>query len=130
MRIISAIPTRTSVWLAVSADPSFLLSTKNRHKRAADDEEVIGVSTTMVFGHAAIQVFTIRVPEYVTDTTEITANVRAAPWHDLTMRVWPPRSTFPWPPSVGLNGESGINLFADRFETSGFDRRELDTLVL
>jgi hypothetical protein len=66
LRKVNAIPRRTSVWLAVSVDASYLLSTKTRHKRSADTDDITGASTTMVFGHVALQVFTIRVPSFVT----------------------------------------------------------------
>jgi hypothetical protein len=83
LRTVSAIPRRTSVWLAVSVDASYVLSAKTWHRRS-----ITGVSTTMVFGHVALQVFTIRVPSFVTARTEVTANVRAGPWSDLTLRKW------------------------------------------
>src|SRR5207253_2251976 len=51
LRTVSAIPTRTSVWFAASVDPSYLLTAKTRHKRTEDNDELTGVSTTMVFGH-------------------------------------------------------------------------------
>ena len=99
-----------------------MLSTKTRHKRSVDSDDITGVSTTMVFGHVALQVLTIRVPSFVTARTEVTANVRAAPWSDLTLRIWPTQPTsLVWPPRTGLNGEAGINLFADRFSTSDLE---------
>jgi hypothetical protein len=131
LRRVNAIPRRTSVWLAVSVDASYLLSTKTRHKRSADTDDITGVSTTMVFGHVALQVFTIRVPSFVTARTEVTANVRAAPWSDLTLRVWPTQpASLVWPPRTGLNGEAGINLFADRFSTSDLEEETLGTLAV
>jgi hypothetical protein len=94
-----------------------------------DDDEITGISTTMLFGHVALQVFTIRVPPFVTARTEVTANVRAAPWSDLTLRVWPTQpASLVWPPGAGLNGEAGINLFAERFSTSEIEKEALQTL--
>jgi hypothetical protein len=85
----------------------------------------------MAFGHAAIQVLTIRVPPSVTDHAMITTNVRAAPWRDSTVQIWPTQtSTIVWPPKSRLNGEVGLDLFAERFSTSGIDEKLLDELAI
>ncbi len=62
LRTLSAIPWRTSVWLATSVDPSYFVSTKNRHLDAENAKNISGVSITMAFAHVVLQVFTIRVP--------------------------------------------------------------------
>jgi hypothetical protein len=62
LRTLSAIPWRTSVWLATSIDPSYFMSTKNRHLDAENTKNISGVSITMAFAHVVLQVFTIRVP--------------------------------------------------------------------
>jgi hypothetical protein len=130
-RTLNAVPQRTSVWLAMSVDPSHMESTKHRHKENEDSNECKGVSTTMGFGHVALQVFTIRVPEFVGPHTKVTASVRAGPWNDSTVRVWPPQpSSVVWPPKVGLNGEIGFDFFAKRFRISDVDEQTHDEIDL
>ena len=64
LRLRSAIPWRTTIWLAASAEPDWFMSTKNRHLGEAE-EDISGVSITMGFAHVVLQVLTIRVPENV-----------------------------------------------------------------
>src|SRR3989304_5489170 len=54
VRSRAAIPWRTSVWLAASADPAWFMSTKNRHVGAAA-QGIVGASTTMGVGHIFLQ---------------------------------------------------------------------------
>jgi hypothetical protein len=69
LRIGGAIPSRTSVWLAASADPSWFMSTSNRHLGADKEQDIGGVSVTMGFAHVVLQVLTIKVPLDVGPTT-------------------------------------------------------------
>lgn len=128
-RLRAEIPWRTSVWLAASADAHSFMSTKNRHMDATS-KEISGVSSTMVFGAVALQVLTMRVPPEIGPNTLITTNVRQGPWSDATLQIWPAREAATWPPSVGLNGELGLNLLADRFSTTECGRDEIDTLTV
>lgn len=131
LRTLNTIPEHTYVWLAVSADPNYLMSTKTRHIKKEDSSEVNGISTTMAFGHIALQVFTIRVPPNVTASTKVTTDVRRAPWEDVTVRVWPHRPPpLDWPPRKGLNGEKGLNLFAERFSVVGLPKEDLTPIFL
>jgi len=118
LRSVAAIPTRTSVWLAACAEPSFFMSSKNRHS-GLDPQSPAAVSTTIVLAHAVLQVFTIRLAEEVRPETGVTVDVRRGPWEQATIRVWPPQSTVvSWPPPIGLNGGEGLDIFADRFVTA------------
>ena len=101
LRSSAEVPWRTSIWLAASADPAWFMSTKNRHIGVA--EGVAGASTTMGFGHIALQVLTIRVPESVGPKTAVTTDVGRGPWDELTVQIWPPRATINWPPAMGVN---------------------------
>jgi hypothetical protein len=71
----------------------------------------------MGFGHIALQVLTIRVPESVGPKTAVTTDVRRGPWDELTVQIWPPRATINWPPAMGVNGEDGLEMLAERFNT-------------
>ena len=90
-RLRAAIPERTSVWLAASTDLEWFMSTKNRHL-GDTSADISGVSITMAFAHAVLQVFTIRVPETVGPETVVTANVRRGPWSEVTVPIWPHRT--------------------------------------
>jgi len=131
LRKLSAIPWRTSVWLAASVDPSYFMSTKNRHMDTENANDISGVSITMAFAHIVLQVFTIRVPQEVSPTTRVTANVRRGPWDQATVRIWPAQSARTvWPPPMGLNGESGLNALAERFSTASLDDDSIDSLAV
>ena len=128
LRLRETIPWRTSIWLAASADPAWFMSTKNRHMGAA--EGAAGVSITMAFAHVALQVLTIRVPETVGPITHVTTDVRRGPLDQLTVQVWPPRATVNWPPPMGLNGEMGLDAFAERFSAVDHNSGEVETLAV
>jgi hypothetical protein len=115
-RLRAEMPSRTSVWLAASATPDWFMSAKNRHLGAVP-AGFAGISTTMGFAHLVLQVLTIRVPEDVGPTTKVTTDVRKGQWSDATVQVWPTREDLRWPPRLGLNGESGLSLLAERFAT-------------
>jgi hypothetical protein len=131
LRIGGAIPWRTSVWLAASADPSWFMSTKNRHLGAGQEQDIGGVSITMAFAHVVLQVLTIRVPHQVGPATRVTTDVRPGPWDRVTVRIWPTQSAeASWPPPLGLNGQSGLDTLADRFSTSALDRDAMEILAV
>ena len=72
----------------------------------------------MAFGHVAVQVLTINVPESVGPKTEVTIDVRRGPWSQITAQIWPPRAAFEWPPTMGVQGEDGLDALADRFSAA------------
>jgi hypothetical protein len=131
LRILSAIPWRTSVWLATSVDPSFFLSSKNRHLDTENANDISGVSITMAFAHVVLQVLTIRVPRDVGPTTRVTTNVRRGPWDQATVQIWPAQSAqASWPPPLGLNSETGLDALAERFSTGALDENAVDSLAV
>lgn len=129
LRLRATIPWRTSIWLAASDAPDWFMSTKNRHT-GETPEGISGVSITMAFAHAVLQILTIRVPEDVGPKTEVTTDVRQGPWSQLTIQIWPPRAEVRWPPSMGLNGEAGFDALAERFRTVDRTRSEIVTLAV
>lgn len=127
-RTLGELPWRTSIWLAAVVSSSSFLSTKNRH---LGDGRLSAASTTMAFACVAIQVLTLRPPHDVGPQTVITAEVRKGAWRDATVGIWPHKNDpAAWPPQAGLNGELGLNLFADRFITTSVARSDVDTLVI
>ncbi len=127
LRLRGTIPWRTSIWLAAAAQSDWFMSIKNRHT-GKTSEHISGVSTTMAFAHAILQVLTIRVPDDVGPETKITTHVRRGPWSELTIQVWPPRGDIRWPPRLGLNGQTGLEALAERFSTSNQTVSEIETL--
>ena len=130
LRKWSALPWRTWVWLAASADPTYFMSAKNRHMEAGNDGNISGVSITMMFAHVVLQVLTIRVPNDVGPSTRITMDIRKGRWPEATVQIWPTQSRAVWPPPMGLNGESGLNLFAERFSTTSVGEDEIESLEI
>ena len=128
-RLRTEIPWRTSVWLAASATADAFMSTKNRHMGATPND-IVGVSVTMAFGAVVLQVLTMRVPPDIGPNTRVTTDVRRGPWAEATFQIWPPREATTWPPRVGLNGEIGLNLFADRFSTTESGRDEIEVMTV
>jgi hypothetical protein len=129
LRLRETIPWRTSVWLAASAEPDWFMSTKNRHL-GEEPAGISGVSITMGFAHAVLQVLTIRVPEVVGPDTQVTTGVRQGPWSQLTVRVWPPTAAAHWPPAMGLSGEAGLDALAERFRTTDASVSEIEPLTV
>jgi hypothetical protein len=128
LRSVTALPWRTTVWLAAFAEPSWFMSTKHRYQGTALAPS--GASTTMVFAHLALQVLTIRVPRSVVPETKITTNVRRGPWEQATVQVWSPQSiAATWPPPMRLTGETGIEVLSDRFKPT-HDDVSMDTLAV
>lgn len=131
LRTDGTIPWRTSVWLAASADPSWFMSIKNRHLGAGIEQDIVGASITMAFAHVVLQVLTIRVPHDVGPATHVTTDVRRGSWDQATVRIWPTQSTeISWPPILGLNGQIGLDAFADRFLTAALNQDEVETLAV
>ena len=78
-----------------------------------------------------MQVLTIKVPHQVGPTTRVTTDVRRGPWDQVTVRIWPTESAgASWPPPLGLNGQSGLDILADRFSTSALHRDAIETLAV
>jgi hypothetical protein len=131
LRTLYAIPWRTSVWLASSVNPSIFLSCKNRHLNADVEKGISGVSITMAFAHLVLQVLTIRVPQDVGPTTQVTTNVRKGPWDQATIQIWPAKPVqTEWPPPLGLNSEADLDVLADRFSAAMLDENDVEVLAV
>ena len=131
LRLLSVIPERTSVWLAVSVDKAVFMSTKTRHFNESPTDDPSAVCTTIGLSHLVLQVLTLRVPPDVSAATRITTSVRTGPWQDATLQVWPLSSTtILWPPSVGLDGEIGLDALGYRFMVAGLPDGEVQSLAI
>jgi hypothetical protein len=131
LRTLSVLPTRTSVWLAAAAQSGFVFTARTDHQAGPNEDDAAALATTLVFGHVALQVYTIRVSPPVPQSTRIEIDVRAGPWEEATALIWPPKeSAMRWPRSVALNEEIGLNQFADRFSVTRFESRETVRLAV
>jgi hypothetical protein len=130
LRALSIIPNRTSAWLATTVQSTFIMSTRTDH-HAGQPLESSAYATTLVFGHVCIQFFTLRANPPVPEGTSVEVDVRRGPWKDATVQVWTPQPNVAyWPPTVALDGELGLNLFAERFGVTMLDNAEKDSLAI
>lgn len=109
------IPAFTRVWIAKCQEwPT--IYTESR-AMSTGDRAISGRATTIAFGHFAIQVLRIVVPDTVDPGTNITVEERdAQSWNEAAVQIWPPRSLrISWPATLGILGEYGLDEFSRRF---------------
>ena len=115
IRAVSAIPERTSIWIAKCVNQPNIYSAGKDLRTAPGDNEAKAYVTTMAFGSLAIQVASIRTLANLPKESQITYDSREGPWDKILLRVWPiiPYSQ-QWPPSYGLDGEWGLEALTER----------------
>jgi hypothetical protein len=114
-RAVSAIPERTSIWIAKCVNQPNIYSAGKELRTAPGNNEVKAFVTTMAFGSLALQIISIRTPANLPKEIQITYDSREGPWDKILLRVWPliPYSQ-QWPPSNGLDGEWGLEALTER----------------
>jgi len=114
-RAVSAIPERTSIWIAKCVNQPNIYSAGKDLRTAPGDNEAKAYVTTMAFGSLAIQVASIRALANLPQEIQITYDSREGPWDKILLQVWPitPYSQ-QWPPSYGLDGEWGLEALTER----------------
>lgn len=116
LRILSAIPERTSIWIAKCVDQPNIYSAAKDMRTAPGKNEVHAYVTTMAFGSLAIQVMTMRAHTNLSKGTKIIYDVNEGPREEVLMQVWPIMPNLQqWPPSQGLAGELGLDALTNRF---------------
>lgn len=132
VKSFGAIPQRTVVWIAASNDPGLFMSAKISHRASCNSNAITGLSTTISLSLLVLQVFTIRVPSSVTESTKVTADAKKGPWRGATLRLWPsdPHNSVAWPPAETIDGMAGIERLTERFITSDLDPSELEIVAL
>jgi len=115
LRIGSAIPERTSVWLAKCVDHHNIYSEAKDHWTAPGQNEAHAYATTIAFGSLALQVVSLKPTTNLPKEIEITYDVSKGPWEEVLTQVWP-ITPYPkhWPSRQGLNGEVGLEALANR----------------
>jgi hypothetical protein len=115
MRAVSAIPERTSIWIAKCVNQPNIYSAGKDLRTAPGGNEIKAYVTTMAFGCLALQVVSIRTPANLPKEIQVTYDIREGPWDKILLRVWPlnPYSQ-QWPPSYGLDGEWGLESLTER----------------
>ena len=117
MRSISAIPERTSIWIAKCVNQPNIFSEAKVHRIEPGSKVVTAFVTTMAFGSLALQVESIRITDNLPNKIQVKYDTREGPWDKTLLRVWP-LPLFPcsqqWPPSHGLDGECGLKALTER----------------
>ena len=117
MRVIQALPDRTSVWLARCHDHTGLFVAGVRLRGRHNDDEISGLATTMVFGSLVVQSLTVRLPESLAAFPDYSVAMSDGPWTKATTPLWPPDTNHQrWPPDYVLNGKSGVEALLQRFK--------------
>ena len=115
IRAISAIPKRTSIWIASYVNQPNIYSTGKDLWTAPGGNEAKAYVTTMAFGSLAIQVASIRVLANLPQEVQITYDSREGPWDKTLLQVWPiNQHSLQWPPSYGLDSEYGLEALIER----------------
>jgi hypothetical protein len=111
------IPIRTAIYLAKCIELSAICVNASDHSDTPDNS-LHGsrmYSTTMGFGHVALQVVTLKLPKAVPDSTPITLSVRPGPWEQVSLALRESGAPIQWPPLLGLSGEAGLEAFSNRW---------------
>lgn len=115
MRRISAIPERTTIWIAKCVNQSNIYSAAKDLHTAPGVNEVKAYLTTMAFGSLALQILSLKTTVGFPKKTSITYETQEGPWNQTLLQVWPlSQYTKQWPPTYGLDGEWGLETLAQR----------------
>lgn len=115
----AGLPPRTRVWAAscLNLPGTYCASSDLSESPKKGRNEGAAYVTTIAFRDLALQVVTARAPRDVSAEVPITTEIRTGPWEDATLSVWPPaEQAASWPPRLGLDGESGLNVLVDRWK--------------
>lgn len=117
IRGTTTLPTRTAIWLARCVDLPGVFVTASDHADTPDHSPLGArlYSTTMGFGHLAIQVITVKIPTNVPDSMLVHPDMLPGPWEDLTLPLSDTGRAIRWPQPLALNGELGLETFAARW---------------
>jgi hypothetical protein len=121
LRMVSAIPERTSVWIAKCVNQANLYSAAKDLLTTHGQNEVYAYVTTMAFGSFAVQVASIKPHMNLPKGTAITFDVSGEPWEKVLIQVWPMPKLHWWPPITGLAGDLGIEALTNRLSRSGIN---------
>lgn len=116
--MISAIPERTSVWIAKCVNQPNIYSIAKDLWTASGQDVIYGYVTTMAFGSFAVQVASIRPPMNLKSGTAIIFDVVDGPWDEVLIQVWPIPRLRRWPPIKGLTGDWGLEVLTNRLSKS------------
>ena len=112
------LPLHTSIWIAKSVGFTGLFCTASDLNGIAIEHinHVKAYVTTMGFGPIAIQILNAKmskpIPQYIT----IAGNLQPGPWDQTIIQIWSiTADVISWPNKVGLNGELGLDNFAQRW---------------
>jgi hypothetical protein len=100
----------TLVWLGRSSQSGFHIEGTEVW---FNESEVLkaghGCVTTIVVGHLAIQVLTVRFAEAIDENARVAC--RIGPWNELLVQIFPSAGTLSWPPASSFtNDGTGLSI--------------------
>jgi hypothetical protein len=100
LRSASSVPTRTNIWLGrFSGNSIGAFGTDLRLDFEGIQGAAHGLATTLIVGHLAIQVLSVRtVPAY--NMRPIEVRPKNGAWDRLLTSIWPAAGTVRWPPEL------------------------------
>jgi hypothetical protein len=118
----SALPNRTSIWLARHAGEPDIGSVGMAawKDKPTESEGLYVYATTIVFGYLAIQILSAQFQDNREGNLKI--DVKPAPWDKLLVQIWPSDGTaVVWPPDLTFSetGQFSIGDLVARFSPSG-----------
>jgi len=127
-RLRSAIPPRTTVWIARCGSSHAIAGVVTDIAHMVDNDVRVGARScimTIAIGYLAIQVLTVvPIPEY--RHAPITFNPKVGPWDRTLTRIWPAAAgSITWPPhtTFTLQGDLSIYQLFDRWRLGERGRR-------
>lgn len=115
MRRLSAIPERTTIWIAKCVNQPNIYSAAKDLRTTPGDNEVKAYLTTMAFGSLALQILSLKTPIGFPKGTSITYDTQEGPWNQTLLQVWPlSQYSQQWPPTYGLDGNWGLEALTER----------------
>lgn len=121
LRILSAIPEGTFVWIAKCVNQPNIYSAAKDLLTAPGQDEIRTYVTTMAFGSLAFQVASTRLQMNLTTGTYITFDANNGPWEEVLVQVWPMPKLHRWPPTKGLAGDLGLDVLTNRLSKSAIN---------
>jgi hypothetical protein len=119
-RLRSAIPPRTTVWIARCGSPYAIAGMVTDLAHMVDNNVRVGARScimTITIGYLAVQVLTVvPIPEY--RNAPITFHPKVGPWDRTLVRLWPAADrTLTWPPPTTfvISGDNSIYELFDRW---------------
>ena len=105
------IPPHTQVWIAKCVNHQGIYSVGKNLR----SDKIDALITTMAFKSFSIQILSFSSQPEISNEIEFTFDVIEGPWDQTIKQIYPHKmSSFSWPLGFGLDGEIGLEAFANR----------------